>query len=96
MRNSGPNVRFFIRPHRCPAVSVRSGQGPWAGIAIDGSKRPLWGVADAGEDAPDIDNFVNLSEPRGGQVWPTRMLGLSLAETLFGMVDTASDAKRRG
>jgi hypothetical protein len=52
-------------------------------------------VAEAGEDAPDIDNLVNLGEPRGGQVPPTGMFGLALAETLFGMVDAASDANRR-
>jgi len=44
---------------------------------------------------PDIGDVVNFGEPRGGQVRPMGMLGLALAETLFGIVDAASDAKRR-
>ena len=52
-------------------------------------------VADAGKATPDIDNVVNLGEPRSGQARPTGMLGLALAETLFGMVGAVSDAKRR-
>ena len=89
------------RPSR-PRVATRSARSErhfqaLAVVPIDPGVIARLGpvVAEAGEAAPDIGNVVNLGESRSGQVRPTGMLGLALAETLFGMIDAGSDAKRR-